>query len=122
MPDDRIGKTCLVSSAVTNFEHQGIACNLRALTAVDSASIVLDAAKGLESSLAGSLRGLPVARRAGQLSSPNSAAMAAIRRINIEYITIILFAYDRVTELIRCNGSRRPRAVGPRLRTGGVCS
>jgi len=56
MPDDRIGKTCLVSSAVTNFEHQGIACNLRALTAVDSASIVLDAAKGLESSLAGSSR------------------------------------------------------------------
>ena len=67
-----------VSSAVMSFEHEGLAFNLldtpghqdfsedtyRTLTAVDSAVMVLDAAKGHRGADPQALRGLPAARRA----------------------------------------------------------
>ena len=67
-----------VTASVMTFEHDGLTFNLldtpghedfsedtyRTLTAVDSAVMVIDAAKGIESADAQAVRGLPAARRA----------------------------------------------------------
>ena len=85
-----------VSSAVMSFEHEGLAFNLldtpghrdfsedtyRTLTAVDSAVMVLDAAKDIEGRPASSSRSAAYATCRSSPSSTSSIARAATFRSN----------------------------------------
>src|SRR6267143_936274 len=114
-----------VSSAVMSFEHQGLAFNLldtpghqdfsedtyRTLTAVDSAVMVLDAAKGIEEQTRKlfevcRLRDVPIITFVNKLDRESRDPFDLLAD------ALLLFergVHDRVVEPVRCSGLDDPK-------------